>query len=200
MVGMALSGGVGSFILFFCLIHFLVASKKKKNMSRRIFLSASCSLFSSFIFCLGAALWRTDILFDINFESNNSFACHAGFGVQYGFYSLSKICLYLLFTFRIEKVFEDSAYRMNHRALVLCRLLFLIVSMVIIFGVIGFLPKIQVETKNDHILLCTGDTGFTTNFGDISIVGAVILDIVVTALLVCIFVGKLRHVCVHFNF
>ena len=195
VIGMVGTGGFGSVLLFILLIHFLVASRKlKKKINVHIKYSALFSLFSSWVFCLGAALWRTNIIFDLNFNSTSDAACRVGFGVQFAFYALSKIFLYLLFTFRLEIVFKESIYKMNSKALWICRTVCCTLSIACIIGVIGFLPKIIVKTKDKNILLCTGDTGFTSNFGDISIITSVIADITVTALLALIFIHKLRQV------
>ena len=65
----------------------------------------------------------------------------------------------MMFSYRIETVFEDTAYKMNHKALVICRASFGTLGAIIMSGVIGFLPKIAAESKTTHIALCTGDTG-----------------------------------------
>lgn len=193
VIGLVGTGACGSIILFILLVHFVVATTRKK-IEYRIKYCALLSLVCSLMFCLGAALWRTNIIFDLNFNSPNGGACTIGFGVHFAFYALSKIFLYLLFTFRIETVFQASAYKMNSTALFICRAILTTLALLFIIGVVGYLPKIEARTRNGNILLCTGDTGLTANIGDISIVAGVFLDIIVTALLVFLFVYKLRQV------
>ena len=102
--------------------------------------------------------------------------------------------MYLLLTFRLETVFRGSVFEMNSRALWIYRSIFCILAVAINIGVVRFLPKIEAQTKSGDISLCTANTGFTRNLGDISIIASVILDIIITSLLVSVFVHKLRQV------
>lgn len=169
--------------------------KQKKNISKKILYSALSSLFGSFMFCLIAALCRTNMLFtNIDYRANNMLACNVSFGIQYTFYCLSKIFLYLFLTFRIQVVFSTSAYKMNSKILTSCQVLFFLIAIILLIGVLAFLPKLLLVTENTNIYVCTGDTGMELTLANLSIIGVVLIDFVCTTLLLSIFVHKLRTV------
>ena len=92
--GMVVSGFFCGFILLILFLHFVIITHKYTiNSKMRIF--AALHLFSAFIFCFGAGLWRTDLIFTFNWHS--LVACRLALFSQYVFYYLSKTFLYLLF-------------------------------------------------------------------------------------------------------
>ena len=147
------------------------------------------------MFCLLAALWRTNLLFtNINYGANNMLACNVFFGIQYTFYGLSKMFLYLFLTFRIEIVFSTSAYQINTKQLTICAISFVVLAFILLFGVLTFLPKLLLKTKNTNVYVCTADTGMEMTVGNISIIGCVLLDFICTTILLSLFIRKLRTV------
>ena len=193
VIGMVVTGGLGGIILFVLLVHFVVASKRKK-ITPHVRYCALSSLFCSCMFCLGAFLWRTNIIFDLNFNPATSITCDLIFGIQFGFHSLSKVFMYILFTFRLEKVFKGSVYAMNSQILFIGRAIFVIIPIVFNIGAIGLLDKFEAQTKHNNISLCTANTGISPKLSDISIIASVIGDLIFTSILVFMFVYKLRQV------
>ena len=158
VLGLITSGAFGSILLGACLVHFIVKTKKKV-VGEQIFVSSILSMLFSFLYCLGAVLWRTDLIFNIDFNSDNFFTCDILWYIQSTLYGFSKILLYTFLTYRLETVFEHSLHKMNKTVSILFRIIFILLIISYLILSLLVLPRVEAITKTTNISLCILDTG-----------------------------------------
>ena len=183
--------------------------QRDKLNNKLMLLSLFCMFFCLFT-CLAAGLWRTNFItskiFSIKinrdyFNYYNYEYCKFSFNSQYIAYHFSRLFLYLLFTFRIEKVFNHTLYQCSLKFLLIFRI-FILFSFLLMYTICFiFLRHVVIETTDgiDPIRSCDAITDTYTlaekvdNFGSSVVVLCIaILNFVVTIILLYIFVSKLR--------
>ena len=163
VLGMVISGGIGVVIIGYFLVNLLwqIKSTYDPNSSRKttnkiiLWWAAAC-LTLSFLFCLGALLWRTNVIFsNINFTSNNVI-CRLTYCVQYTIYGTSKAVLYVLLTYRIEKVFDGSMYAVNNTLYSCLRIIVCLTTIIFSSMILFWMPLTASDTPVLNISLCYG--------------------------------------------
>ena len=161
VLGMIITGGIGVVIIGYFLVTLLWQIKNGSNTPRQstnkfiLWWAVGC-LTLSFLFCLGSLLWRTNAIFsNINFTSNNVI-CRMTYCAQYFFYGTSKAALYVLLTYRIEKVFNGSMYAVNNKVYSCLRIIVCVTTIIFSAMVLGWMPLTATNTPDLDIFLCYG--------------------------------------------
>ena len=157
VLGMVVSGGIGTVVIGYFLVSLVLHIIRRQSQSNPIILwwAVAC-LTLSFLFCIGGLLWRTNVIFLINFASS-SFACRLSYCTQYFFYGVSKAALYVLLTYRVEKVFDGTIYAVNSKLYCWLRIAVWIATLGFSGMILGCMPLTAGGTPHLNIYLCFGN-------------------------------------------
>ena len=148
------------------------------------------SLSSALLYCFCNGLIRTNLLFPN--ESYTLTQCQISFSISYVFYQLSKFAMYILFTYRIQIVFDESSHAVSIKFLSLMR--YAMTLLAAIFCVLLFLVnKTKLTTPKLKLSLCTEPGGaFEANIGTLGLIFYGLTDLIFSSVLLWLFVSKLH--------
>ncbi|ETO33710.1 hypothetical protein RFI_03394 [Reticulomyxa filosa] len=126
----------------------------------------TASICSNLVVCLGAWVWRTDLIFPM---SKPKYMCRLGYDVYFTAYGMSKMLVYLLLAYRLEKVFEESAYAVS-KVFLLCFRSYIVIAYLILQIVYLVSAKVTIySSKTYHIRFCMTHVS-TTNYVVLSLI------------------------------
>ena len=191
IIGFIVSAIIGIIIIAFCLLHFIKSTHNDTKMKTSMKYPALISFVSSFMYCIIIAVFRTSIIFnELNFNGK-SVNCHLGFGFTYFFYIVARFGTYILFTYRLEIVFQNTPFAISNWFSRTIRLIIIMLSIVYIPGLCIFSNKQEIITSKYDISLCTLYTEFTPTYGNLSVFGFVVTDVIISGLLLFLYCHKL---------
>lgn len=191
IIGYIVNGYIGILVNILCLTHFIKSTWNHEKMKASMKYSAYVAFISSLIYCIMTGIFRTNIIFK-NFDFNaKEITCGITFGITYFFYVTGKFGVYILFTYRLQIVFIDSPYPVSQKFLFIIRSIIIALTIIYIVGICIFLDRQEILTPIYGIRLCTGNTEFNTDYGDLSFILFVVTDLIISGTLLCLYCYKL---------
>eukprot|EP01083_Nonionella_stella_P127287 385614_1 len=193
IIGFIASGYIGILIITPILLHSMIKMKNNKFMNEMKY-TLMISLTSALIYCITIAFFRTNIIFALEF-SPSELPCVLTNGIAYTFYIISKLSMYVLFTYRIQLVFGSSLYAVSPKYLKWMRIIILFITAVFLIP-IHFTAKQEIITPQLNISLCTNDVGFSGDnigqyIGNVTVVLFLLADFIFSMVLLWLFCSKL---------
>lgn len=193
ILGFTISAFIGILIITYLFINFVLGVQSLRvPLAKSMRYSSVIALLSGLFFCVIDAFVRTDIIF-YNLDFSDPITCNITYGLAYFMYFIHKLSTYLLFTFRIEVVFQDSAYAVSRRFLQYFRLIlvtFAVATIIMLF----FVGTQEATTAILDIHLCTGETTQTAERDTVLFIGIIaLIDFILSIILLYIFCSKLRE-------
>ena len=200
LIGMVVVSAL-SLVVITCISVRFLQQTRNKSVNPSLRWLALGHFIGDWVFCFFAAFLRTDLIFAIRYNQEPPHedlprvtSCKLAVYPQFVAYYASKACLYLLFIERIRATFAGSEYQCSRCLLGLFEVV-VVLSETCLCALFVLFESFQFcSTPDDALHICSAYTeDVPHNIGGFAVELIAVLDLIFSALTLCIFVGKLRR-------